>query len=181
MIVFDILGTRIEFENDLQFFVKRLFEFEETRDSIIVDANRSIGNNKILDALKDTDTAFNESVRQVIAELSKYGVYDRIVDDFIGGNKGYTNFLSSINNYLDRVNRIVQEHNSTAESYIAKEERYAKSQISGLDFGIITNDILSIWIYDSMNKSKIRKEIDKARNKFDSTVSSISSITQQYI
>lgn len=178
MMKFDILGTTVEYDEELIFFVKKLFEFESIRDYLIKKATRSINNNEIISALEDTDATFKRNIRKIIAELSTYGIYDKIEDDFIGSNKGYEELINAFNNYTFNVNRITTEHNNEAIESIDREERMAKSQISGLDFGIITNDILSMWIYDSMNESKIRKETEKAQKKFGEALDNINSMRQ---
>lgn len=75
--------------------------------------------------------------------------------------------MNTYTEYIDMVNNITSKNAQTAEECASIVRDSVNGQITGLDYGILTSNIWSYMIYDSMNESKIKKQTQKAIEQYE--------------
>lgn len=141
-------------------------KYDEFKDALIQETVQKIDSNKISELPESINRRLTERIKSIITELAGYGIYDKTVDDFIETNPGYVSLLNVYTRYLDTVHSITDTNAQAAEQSDRLAHNAAHRQVTGLDYGILTNDMLSYMTYDALNESKIRKQAEKAYEQY---------------
>lgn len=160
------LNGILKIDDNIKIYYCYRKKYDEFKDALIQDAVQKIDSNKISELPESISRHLTERIKSIITELASYGIYDKTVDDFIETNPGYVSLLNVYTRYLDTVHSITDTNAQEAEQSDRLAHNAAHRQVTGLDYGILTNDMLSYLAYDALNESKIRKQAEKAYEQY---------------
>lgn len=156
-----------EFNDSLKIYLNKMNYFANKQNEFI-----TLINNDLLRMteptiiFKNMETVFNRFIMELIKELAEYGFYDKTCEDYLETNQGYLDLLTAVNKYYDYVHSIDQEQLSIAQNEINQIEVEEDRNITGLQFGIISNSITAHILYGLQNDSVIRKQTKQAEKNF---------------
>ncbi len=108
------------------------------------------------------EDCITEKIENIINEMSKYGVYDRTVEDYhIPEYVNYINTISDFTNYIKAIDANVA---NMINSQIKNAYQRAGEKITGNQHGIITNNygsMLNYAVSDAIERNWQRKEAKK--------------------
>lgn len=160
---FEVYNTRINLDDDIQKISIIRNEYSELVKNLLNEVRDKLEKHNAEDAISVVIEAYTSQCEKIITDISEYGIYDKIPDDFIGGNPTFATFLDSIGDYINKLTSIQQKASREASLQLDRAAQNAQNSIHGLDFGIVSNDIVSLWIYDSFNQSALDKSVSQAK------------------
>ena len=122
---------------------------------------------------ESTNSYLEDLAKELIKKLSKYNVYNITIDDFLYTNKGYENIIKGITAYDNVRNELLNKRDNLTESELANARKRAESQITGLDFSVISNSFMAHALYLQQEKSALKKQAQKAQEQYDRESKSI--------
>ena len=97
-IYFKVLGTQLEFHDDLKKYYELSCEFQAVHDKVYKAVKSSFSIKKEpTEIFQSIETAAKQFIGDLINRLSNYGVFDRAASDYLNTNnklKDYINFYS---------------------------------------------------------------------------------------
>lgn len=160
------LNGVLKIDENVKIYHQYWEDFANFKDTLIQDAALKIEKKQVSELPESINWSLTKRIKSILTELAGYGIYDKTVDDFIETNHGYVSLLNVYTEYLDTVNNIKDKNARTADQRDTIAYNSANSQITGLDYGIITRDVLSYMVYDAINESKKKKQSEKAYSQY---------------
>ena len=166
-VFFKVLGTQLEFHDDLKKYYELSCEFQAAHDKMY----RTVKNNfnirkEPADIFQSIETATKQFICDLINRLSNYGVFDRVASDYLNINNGYLQLLNATTAYYEYSKNSTERNHAIAEASKESANASINNSISGLDFGIISSSIIDHAVYAAMNNAEIRKQSAAAINRY---------------
>lgn len=181
-IFFKVLGTQLEFHDDLKKYYELSCEFQAAHDKLYKSVKHELDiKREPSDIFKTIETAVKQFVAELINRLSNYGVFDKTVSDYLNTNNGYLQLLNATNYYYDYFQGTTERHTAIAEANKESASVRINSSITGLDFGIISSRIIDHAVYSAMNKFEIQKQSLAAFERLCNVCDSINATRDQNI
>lgn len=179
LLIFDYPGGQITFHKDLKKYYDIRNELWEERN------NRKAGINE---KAEPSDIQSRLSVllldyiqKDLIAPLANYGLYDVTTEDFLVENPGYHDLLLATQRHYEYALLLENTLTDTAEKNKARSADLASQSITGMGFGVISNDWVAHALYAAQSKSVMDKQVAEAQAKYNAMISMINSTTKQAI
>ena len=164
MQTFTLNGSQISIPKEIITYKNIVFESE--KDCINIVRNYSVTgpvNQNIINLrFKSILSGIDASIANYIKKLSDLSVYNVTIDDFKKGNSGYDDLLDANNKFSKKELKVTEAYNKAAKSDINSAIDSAASKISGLGFGIISNDIGSLALYNVVSDLTISHQKQNA-------------------
>ena len=171
-------GTTFELDNSLPRYYEHVFLFsqknKEIQECVLNLVNRQETVNNIISSV---DKYLNDAAIETVHIIESSDVYDVSVTDLKDFNPGNLTLLKVYTKCYQEISKIQNRNSSIAEAELSNAAEEANSMVTGLDFGIISSDIISLMVYDSMQSSAVKKQTDEAQRYYDSISSSILNLT----
>lgn len=156
---FKIFDTTLSFHEDLRKYYDLFYEFQSAHSELDerVDKlfNYQTKPSELLEKIKNECKGF---IIKLINKLSSFGMFDRVANDYLNSNTGYLKLINCTADYYEYCDKSSKKHSLLAESKKASADASMNSSITGLDFGIITDNIIDYAVYASMNKREISEQ-----------------------
>ena len=165
---FNLYGKNISFDEDLKEYYKLKEYFTSKYEDCIQENNYLMCDKDDVYQLYESTNAYLEDVvKELIKNLSKYNVYNKTIDDFLYTNKGYGNIISGTTTFIKARKELINKRDNLTNSELANARRRAESQITGLDFGVISNSFAAHALYLQQERSALKKQAQKAQEQYD--------------
>ncbi len=108
------------------------------------------------------EDCITEKIENIINEMSKYGVYDRTVEDY--HIPEYVNYINTISDFINYIKTVDANVANMINSQIKNAYQRAGEKITGNQHGIITNNygsMLNYAVSDAIERNWQRKEAKK--------------------
>lgn len=166
-IYFKVLGTQLEFHDDLKKYYELSCEFQAAHDKVYKAVKSSFNIKKEpTEIFQSIETAAKQFIGDLINRLSNYGVFDRAASDYLNTNNGYLQLLNATTAYYEYTKNTTERNHAIAEASKESANASINSSISGLDFGIISSSIIDHAVYAAMNNAEIRKQSAAAFDRY---------------
>ncbi len=166
-ICFNVLGTQLEFHDDIKKYYELSCEFQAAHDKLYKAVNSSFSIKKEpTDIFQNIETAAKQFIGNLINNLSNYGIFDKTVSDYLNTNNGYLQLLNATTAYYEYAKNSTERNHAIAEASKESANASINSSISGLDFGIISSSIIDHAVYAAMNNAEIRKQSVAALDRY---------------
>lgn len=174
-IIFEYPGGEISFHKDL----KRYFEIRQIflayRDQIKI-ASGWHDQAKAQQVLSDVTGNLIMAINQfVLPTLTNLGIYNVTADDFLDDNPGLLQIFEATSNFSGNISNLKQAYQNWAN--VKKQEAAARAQqnITGLDYGVISSDIVAHAIYNAKRNATIKNQTTIAEIQYDRDARAIDS------
>lgn len=171
-------GT-VAFHKDLKKYLDirtRLFQEREQEKAIL---NEQIEPKEIVDKVSLQLIDYVQT--KLISSLSQYGLYDLTTEDFLLENPGYRAFITAAQRHYKYAVALSDALNGTAAQSRANAAEAASQQITGMGFGVISNDVVAHALYAAQSKAVLERQTAQAQASYHSAVSAINSSTEHMI
>lgn len=166
-IYFKVLGTQLEFHDDLKKYYELSCEFQAAHDKVYKAVKSSFNIKKEpTEIFQSIETAAKQFIGDLINRLSNYGIFDRAASDYLNTNNGYLQLLNATTAYYEYTKNTTERNHAIAEASKESANASINSSISGLDFGIISSSIIDHAVYAAMNNAEIRKQSAAAFDRY---------------
>lgn len=174
LVEFNLYGKNIIFDEDLKEYCKLKEYFaSKQEDCIRENGHLMCDKDDVYRLYESTNSYLEDLAKELIKKLSKYNVYNITIDDFLYTNKGYENIIKGITAYDNVRNELLNKRDNLTESELANARKRAESQITGLDFSVISNSFMAHALYLQQEKSALKKQAQKAQEQYDRESKSI--------
>lgn len=171
---FLLYGEIIEFNDDLKsyqeyresFFSKKVLLLDKL-SKLFQDRNNI---ESIITVINDT---VEESIKSFITELSENDIYNFTIDDFLNENQGYLHIIQLEKAYLDTIFEMAKKSYDVKKDALSRAQQNANKQITGLDFGIISNSLIAHMMYASKSEKEIKKQMYEAELQYSKAAEQI--------
>ena len=171
---FEIFGTKVLFKDDLKKYYKLMKFFREESDNLLHELEPLLKDkNNLKKVVEKITQCIEKDIKNIIAELSKFDIYNLTVEDFLKENSGYNILNESIRIYLEFLENINQKGDEITQNELNKAKKTAESQITGLDYGVISSSLVAHLMYASQNDRKVKKQIKEAEQQYNKEASYI--------
>ncbi len=129
-----------------------------------------------IDCIEDTDFLEREidvEAGRFIAKLCENNIYNKTVNDYLNGNKGYEFFHTANKEALNRIISLRKARNAAYEAGVQDAIYRKEASVTGLDFGIISGSFINHMIYASMNASKEKEQEKAAQKQYNKEISEL--------
>ncbi len=176
-ITFSVLGTQLEFHEDLKKYYALSCEFQAEHGKTAKTVQRDLSTQKEPSAIFEAiEASAKKYIAELINRLSNFGVFDRVASDYLNGNNGYLQIITATTAYYEYAKATADKHTTIANANLESANASINSSITGLDFGIISSSIIDHAVYAAMNKSEIRKQSLAAIERYNSVYNTINTI-----
>lgn len=111
-----------------------------------------------------------DEANKFIAKLCENDIYGRTANDYIKNNKGYE-FIHTVNaEALKNIIAIRSARNEVYKTGVQNAIYKKEASVTGLDFGIISNSLVSHAIYATMNASQEHKQEQAALKQYNKEI-----------
>lgn len=192
--IYNILGGQLSLNSDVIEYSKIEKEISEYRNrfnKVIVEFTNE--NMEFLDAHyqnRETDfifrlciTIFQEfqcMAEECVKKLVNIGVYDKTVDSFGNANRGIGQLYDFTMKTIDVKDSIWDAFNEMQRQAINNAHASAYSQVTGAQYGIITNSITAMALYGWDNYRQTQKQTKKADAEYDDALNRIGDSTEAW-
>lgn len=171
------LGNNYIFSDELITYVKYLKKFESYYEKAMEPLIQQM-NKKESCSGAEVDFAYFRNplkriVEDIIKDLSSYGIFSVSIKDLLDNNIGYQKLWNVCSTCFEQIKDIyVNATLSFAQEY---EDIYnsVTSQISGLDYSILTNSASALFTYGILESNAINKQIKRADKEYKSAISDL--------
>lgn len=172
LLVFPYPGGEISFHKDLKVYFDVCNMIWSGTSDILTDINNQ-DPQKGLDQL--TQKLINFVRKTILPSLYERKIYNVVEDDFIMGNPAYIEMVSSTQNYQKNKSDAIAQSAYTIQE--KKDLAYNKSQsmITGLDYDIISNSLVTHAMYASKNIEAAKKQAWEAQKYYNEAAHEIES------
>lgn len=160
---FCVLGANITIPLDMVKYIDTLHRFQCKKNQVI-EKLRSLEIQETPDQeiCEDIRVEAVGIVNEIIQELSTYGIYNKVVSDFIPAQY-YEKILETNQENIDNaIAEASDEYWCALET--AREE--AGNSVSGLPFGIISNSLIGAGMYALQERAEVKKQLAKANAEY---------------
>lgn len=129
-----------------------------------------------IDRIEDNNFLEREiyiEAQRFIAKLCDNNIYNRTVNDYLNGNKGYEFFHTANQDALNRIITLRKARNAAYEAGVQDAIYRKESSVTGLDFGIISGSFVNHMIYASMNASKEKEQEAAALKQYNKEIAEL--------
>lgn len=173
-ICFDLFNQKIEFDEHLKKYYQIKVGFNNQYFNILKNKESLFFNKKdVSDLVAYIQEELQNIAKGIIKSLSYYGIYNKTIDDLLNSNQGYIDIFNTISTYTEILKEFVNERDKFTESQLQNAKQRAESQITGLDFGIVSNSIAAHVLYAAQQDSELKKQKRKATEQYNRESSTI--------
>lgn len=176
LLIFDYPGGQITFHKDLKKYYNIRNELWEERD-------------KEKDAIdsKDEPAEIQRKLsirllgyiqKDLIVPLANYGLYDVTTEDFLVENLGYHDLLLATQRHYEYAIAFEDAMTSAAAKDKDQAAEIASQSITGMGFGVISNDWVAHALYAVQSKSVMDKQVAEAQARYNRMAATIDSTTR---
>lgn len=174
MVQFSIFGEVIEFHEDLKRYYQISSEFEKNRSRLAEKMKCEIDNQSNPDEiLEKIDSEIATFIDILIDALSDHNIFNKTKNDFLSVCDGYQQIINStsdcLNYLIDSINRRTEE----AEINKAQENFELDNSVTGLGFTVISSNLIENIVYQTMNRSEMKRQYDAAAKRWKENCSLI--------
>ena len=168
------IGKEYSIPTDVVLYVDLLAFTETAKDNLLKTFLNKIKYS--IDRIEDKNfleqEIYNEAQR-FIAKLCDNNIYNRTVNDYLNGNKGYEFFHTANQDALNRIITLRKARNAAYEAGVQDAIYRKESSVTGLDFGIISGSFVNHMIYASMNASKEKEQEATALKQYNKEIAEL--------
>ncbi len=176
LLIFDYPGGQITFHKDLKKYYNIRNELWEERDKEkdTIDAKDEPAEIQRKFSIRLLDYI----QRNLIAPLASYGLYDVTTDDFLVENPGYHDLLLATQKHYEYAIALENAMTSAAAKDKNQAAEIASQSITGMGFGVISNDWVAHALYAAQSKSVMDKQVAEAQARYNRMAATIDSTTR---
>ena len=172
--VFSYNNISFELHESLSRYYQLLAEFTVDKNKLYEEVFELISLCSNVDKIIECiDKYLQKSVTKTIHILENNNVFDTSIEDLKEFNPGYLSLIKTYIDCYEQINNIQSKNAILIENQLESASKEANAMIKGLDFGIVSNDIFSLMMYDSMKDSKIKKQVREAEKYYESVSKAI--------
>lgn len=163
---FDLYDQTLIFNDTLKKYYQIKSAFDGYYDYIekIIDTH---DRQELPEIFENINNKLQNIAKNIIQELSNYGIYSITVEDLLYPNEGYVNVFNSLSSYLDFTKKILEKKSEINVSELEKAKLRAESQITGPNYGIITNSIAAQALYGLEASNTINRQKKRALEQYN--------------
>ena len=173
---------QIKFHKDLKKYFEILSYFDVQRLELEKLISKVISASGAQDAANKTASAlFTVTSGYILPELSKYGIYNLTVDDFVTANPGLQQIFDASNALSEYRSAQKDTYSTWANREKDKAEAVAGRTVTGPSFGIITNDWTDLMAYNFASSLIVASQTARAQKQFNSQANQIDMAAQTQV
>ena len=173
---------QIKFHKDLKKYFEILSYFDVQRLELEKLISKVISASGAQDAANKTASAlFTVTSGYILPELSKYGIYNLTVDDFVTANPGLQQIFDASNALSEYRSSQKDTYSTWANREKDKAEAVAGRTVTGPSFGIITNDWTDLMAYNFASSLIVASQTARAQKQFNSQAAQIDMTAQTQV
>ncbi len=176
---FDLPKGKIIFHQDLKKYLDIRTQLWQEREDEKGILRKLFEPQAIIDAISLKCIDYIQS--NLIVSLAQYGLYDLTVEDFLLDNPGYKALILAAEKHHSYVMALSDAANKVAEKNRAKAAAAASQQITGMGFGVISNDPIAHALYAAKSQSVLERQTTRAQMAYNSAVSAIDTSTRNAV
>lgn len=163
---FDLYDQTLIFNDTLKKYYQIKSAFDGYYDYIekIIDTH---DRQELPEIFENINNKLQNIAKNIIQELSNYGIYSITVEDLLYPNEGYVNVFNNLSSYLDFTKKILEKKSEINVSELEKAKLRAESQITGPNYGIITNSIAAQALYGLEASNTINRQKKRALEQYN--------------
>ena len=168
------LDKDYDIPNDVLLYVDLLAFTEDIKDNLIKTFFTKIKYS--IDRIEDKDFLEREigvEAGRFIAKLCENNIYNKTVNDYLNGNKGYEFFHTASREALNKIIALRKARNAAYEAGVQDAIYRKEASVTGLDFGIISGSFVNHMIYASMNASKEKEQEEAALKQYNKEIAEL--------
>lgn len=162
---FDLYNQTLIFNDTLKKYYQIKIAFDGDYDYIeeIIDTHDRQGLPEMFDSV---NKKLQSIAKTIIQNLSNYGIYNITVEDLLYPNEGYVNAFNNLSSYLDFTKKLLEKKSEITDSELEKAKLRAESQITGPNYGIVTNSIAAQALYGLEASNTIDRQKKRALEQY---------------
>ena len=171
ILIFDYPGGQITFHKDLKkYYDTRVWMWQERDDEKgLIDKAKPA--TEIQDKISLCLLDFVQ--KKIIASLANCGLYDLTTEDFLVENPGYHVLVEASQREEQYERKLIEVMGNSAAKDLDQAAAIASQSITGMGFGVLSNDFLAHALYAAQSQSVLNKQTQVAQAKFQSMSSTI--------
>lgn len=179
ILIFDYPGGQITFHKDLKkYYDTRVWMWQERDDEKgLIDKAKPA--TEIQDKISLCLLDFVQ--KKIIASLANCGLYDLTTEDFLVENPGYHALVEASQREVLYEQKLIEVLTDTASKNLDQAAAIASQSITGMGFGVLSNDFVAHALYAVQSQSVLNRQAQAAQEQFSSMASSIQSSTREAI
>lgn len=165
--IFTVFDEDISISTMVPFYMKTLKSCSKVQDKVLAEIeSKLLGLQEPATIIQWLSSEIEGYAKEMVGELSKFGIYDLAASDFIDDNTGLIKAGKITLAYLEYIVDFTEE---SKLNLIQQKLDYAKSEygnVRGLDYGIISSDPIAHLVYGMQNDAAVNRQTQDAYSRY---------------